>query len=175
MQDVLTCALSITSEALAPIFLTSAVTGLGLDLLRLFVDLAPLRRRWGDVQGEPLEFMIDETFGVPGVGTVVAGTIKRGTLNLQVRSFHGPCSHRTPLDILRTRRRVPIAMVECVGVPWSPQIMDRVAFLQLSLAGYGSLPVIAARVARLGFSILSRYQPGRVPSLLEQPVSCEPV
>ena len=85
LQDVLTCALSITSESLAPIFLTSAVTGQGLALLRLFVDLAPLRRRWGDVQGEPAEFMIDETFGVPGVGTVVAGTLKRGTLNLQVR------------------------------------------------------------------------------------------
>lgn len=88
LQDVLTCALSITSESLAPIFLTSAVTGQGLALLRLFVDLAPLRRRWGDVQGEPAEFMIDETFGVPGVGTVVAGTLKRGTLNLHVRLAH---------------------------------------------------------------------------------------
>eukprot|EP00892_Ulva_mutabilis_P003978 jgi/Ulvmu1/1952/UM012_0113.1 len=90
VQDVLTCALSITSESLAPIFLTSAVTGLGLSLLRLFVDLAPLRRRWGDVQGEPLEFMIDETFGVPGVGTVVAGTIKKGRLNLQTPLMLGP-------------------------------------------------------------------------------------
>lgn len=96
VQDVLTCALSITSESIAPIFLTSAVTGRGLALLRLFFDLAPLRRRWGDVQGEPLEFMIDETFAVAGVGTVVAGTIKKGRLNLQVPSCSCPLTSRSP-------------------------------------------------------------------------------
>lgn len=84
MQDVVTCARAITSESLAPIFLTSAVTGQGLDLLRLFINLTPQRQRWAERRAEPVEFIIDETFGVPGVGTVVAGTIKRGVLNLQV-------------------------------------------------------------------------------------------
>ena len=84
----MTCARAITSESLAPIFLTSAVTGQGLDLLRLFINLTPQRQRWAERRAEPVEFIIDETFGVPGVGTVVAGTIKRGVLNLQVTFFH---------------------------------------------------------------------------------------
>lgn len=34
------------------------------------------------LQTEHAEFVIDETFGVPGVGTVVAGTVKRGCITV---------------------------------------------------------------------------------------------
>ncbi|KAI8475927.1 MAG: GTP binding protein [Monoraphidium minutum] len=79
-DDALLAARSMGSEALAPIFLTSAVTGAGLDLVRLFYGLLPQRQRWSEVRCEPPQFIIDEVFGVPGVGTVVAGTVKRGVL-----------------------------------------------------------------------------------------------
>ena len=74
----------------APIFLTSAVTGAGLDLVRLFFGLVPQRTRWADVRAEPAELLIDEVFGVPGVGTVVAGTVKRGRLTPASRLVLGP-------------------------------------------------------------------------------------
>jgi hypothetical protein len=48
-------------------------TGKGLDLVRMFYSLLPQRHRWVEAQGQAAEFIIDETFGVPGVGTVVAG------------------------------------------------------------------------------------------------------
>lgn len=41
VQDVLICARNIQSANLAPVFLTSAVTGRGLDLLRCFFNLMP--------------------------------------------------------------------------------------------------------------------------------------
>lgn len=47
--------------------------GKGLDLVRLFYSLLPQRHRWVEAQAQAAEFVIDETFGVPGVGTVVAG------------------------------------------------------------------------------------------------------
>jgi GTPase len=90
VQDVITCAKAITSEALAPIFLTSSVTGQGLELLRLFINLAPQRHKWAARLEEPVEFIIDETFGVPGVGTVVAGTVKRGVLSVNSPVLLGP-------------------------------------------------------------------------------------
>jgi GTPase len=90
VQDVITCAKAITSEALAPIFLTSSVTGQGLELLRLFINLAPQRHQWAARLEEPVEFIIDETFGVPGVGTVVAGTVKRGVLSVNSPVLLGP-------------------------------------------------------------------------------------
>ena len=90
MQDVIACARSIAGEALAPIFLTSAVTGRGLALLRLFLNIVPQRQPWAARQSEPTEFIIDETFSVPGVGTVVAGTVKRGVLNASTPVLIGP-------------------------------------------------------------------------------------
>jgi len=43
--------------------------------MRLFFTLLPQRTNWHQKAADPAEFIIDETFGVPGVGTVVAGTI----------------------------------------------------------------------------------------------------
>ena len=45
-DDVLTCARHMHADSLAPIFLTSSVTGRGLDLIRLFYNLLPQRHNW---------------------------------------------------------------------------------------------------------------------------------
>jgi GTPase len=78
------------TDSLAPIFLTSAVTGKGLDLVRTFYNLIPQRQKWSDKAKEAAEFIIDETFGVPGVGTVVAGTVKRGCITPNSTLLMGP-------------------------------------------------------------------------------------
>ena len=43
-----------------------------------------------DKQGEHAEFIIDETFGVPGVGTVIAGTVKKGCITTGSSFLLGP-------------------------------------------------------------------------------------
>lgn len=48
------------------------------------------RQRWGERAQEAAEFVIDETFGVPGVGTVVAGTLKRGIIRTNSNLLLGP-------------------------------------------------------------------------------------
>ncbi|CAD7702796.1 unnamed protein product [Ostreobium quekettii] len=88
--DVLLCAKNIMADSLAPIFLTSAVTGEGLDLVRMFFNLLPQRQHWADKWNDAVEFIIDETFGVPGVGTVVAGTVKRGIIGVNSTLLLGP-------------------------------------------------------------------------------------
>ena len=45
---MLTCARHIHTDSLAPVFLTSSVTGDGLELVRLFFNLLPQRQRWAD-------------------------------------------------------------------------------------------------------------------------------
>lgn len=91
-DDVLLCARNMHTDSLAPIFLTSAVTGKGLDLVRLFYNLLPQRHRWVDRQKELAEFVVDETFTVPGVGTVVAGTVKKGVITPNATLLIGPDS-----------------------------------------------------------------------------------
>mmetsp|Transcript_34634 Transcript_34634/g.87650 ORF Transcript_34634/g.87650 Transcript_34634/m.87650 type:complete len:638 (-) Transcript_34634:745-2658(-) len=90
VDDVLLCARCMSTDALAPVFLTSSVTGKGLDLVRLFYNLLPQRTRWAEKRAAPAEFVIDETFGVPGVGTVVAGTVKAGTILPNMTLMMGP-------------------------------------------------------------------------------------
>lgn len=61
------------ADSLCPIFLTSSVTGQGLNHVRLFFNLLACRQRWAEREKDAAEFVIDETFAVQGVGTVVAG------------------------------------------------------------------------------------------------------
>mmetsp|Transcript_6842 Transcript_6842/g.11648 ORF Transcript_6842/g.11648 Transcript_6842/m.11648 type:complete len:619 (-) Transcript_6842:561-2417(-) len=90
LDDVLLCARAMLTDSLAPVFLTSAVTGKGLDMVRALYNLLPQRQRWGEKKGSPATFVIDETFSVPGVGTVVAGTVKSGTLFPNMTLMLGP-------------------------------------------------------------------------------------
>lgn len=90
VDDVLLCARNMNTDSLAPVFLTSAVTGKGLDLVRIFYNLLPQRQRWSEKQGALAEFVIDETFAVPGVGTVVAGTVKKGIITPNMSLMLGP-------------------------------------------------------------------------------------
>lgn len=90
ISDVLLCAKNIHADSLAPIFLTSAVTGKGLDLVKLFFTLLPQRISWSEKQQQLTEFVIDETFVVPGVGTVVAGTVKSGVIRCNSNLLLGP-------------------------------------------------------------------------------------
>jgi len=46
VDDTLTCARHMHTDSLAPIFLTSSVTGDGLDLIRLFYSVLPSRIKW---------------------------------------------------------------------------------------------------------------------------------
>ena len=86
----MTCARNIASDTIAPIFLTSSVTGEGLDLMRVFLNLLPQRYEWFGKMKEEAEFIIDETFAVPGVGTVVAGTVKSGVIGVNSTLLLGP-------------------------------------------------------------------------------------
>ena len=89
-DDVLVAARSIAADAVAPIFLISAVDGRGLALLRLFLNLLPAREDWYAKESGPAEFLIDEIFSIPGVGTVVAGTLRSGILTDSSKLLLGP-------------------------------------------------------------------------------------
>lgn len=82
MDEVTLAAQNIVNDRVVPIFSVSNVTGEGLELLRAFLNLVPSRRNWREHIDKPTEFTIDETFVVPGVGTVVAGTTTSGSVSL---------------------------------------------------------------------------------------------
>ncbi|XP_064641825.1 GTP-binding protein 1-like [Lineus longissimus] len=87
-DDVVCSATNFSSERICPIFQVSNVTGENLDLLKKFLNLLSTRIRCNE--REPSEFQIDDTFSVPGVGTVVSGTALRGLIKLNDILLLGP-------------------------------------------------------------------------------------
>ncbi|XP_053545412.1 GTP-binding protein 1 [Bombina bombina] len=87
-DDVIVTASNFSSERMCPIFQISNVTGDNLELLKMFLNL--LSPRSSSREEEPAEFQIDDTYSVPGVGTVVSGTTLRGLIKLNDLLLLGP-------------------------------------------------------------------------------------
>lgn len=79
MEETINTATQFVSQRICPIFQVSNVTGEGLDLVRTFLNLLP---QHGHYNAEaPFEFLVNDTFSVPFVGTVVSGIVKSGAVH----------------------------------------------------------------------------------------------
>ncbi|XP_030637404.1 GTP-binding protein 1 isoform X1 [Chanos chanos] len=111
-DDVIVTASNFSSERMCPIFQISNVTGENMDLLKMFLNLLSCRTAFKD--DEPAEFQIDDTYSVPGVGTVVSGTTLRGLIRLNDTLLLGPdpLGAFTPIAVKSIhRKRMPVKEV----------------------------------------------------------------
>ncbi|XP_063045097.1 GTP-binding protein 1 isoform X2 [Engraulis encrasicolus] len=111
-DDVIVTASNFSSERMCPIFQISNVTGENMDLLKMFLNLLSSRTSFKD--DEPAEFQIDDTYSVPGVGTVVSGTTLRGLIRLNDTMLLGPDPLGSFLPIAVKsihRKRMPVKEV----------------------------------------------------------------
>mmetsp|Transcript_13862 Transcript_13862/g.32137 ORF Transcript_13862/g.32137 Transcript_13862/m.32137 type:complete len:642 (-) Transcript_13862:141-2066(-) len=115
--DVLSASRSLSNDhRVAPIFLTSSVTGADLNLVRMLLNLLPPRTD-PEAPGSPGEFHVDDTFQVTGVGAVVAGTMLRGEITVRSNLVMGPDSlgKFVPVQIKSImNKRLPVAKA-CAG------------------------------------------------------------
>lgn len=89
-DDVIVSAKNLRSDRITPIFEISNVTGQGIDDVLHFINILPLRKDWNDLLSKPKEMIIDSTFFVAGVGTVVGGIITQGTFKVNDTVLIGP-------------------------------------------------------------------------------------
>ncbi|XP_034407444.1 GTP-binding protein 1-like isoform X2 [Cyclopterus lumpus] len=111
-DDVIVTASNFSSERMCPIFQISNVTGENMELLKMFLNLLSSRTNFNN--DEPAEFQIDDTYSVPGVGTVVSGTTLRGMIRLNDTLLLGPDPLGTfiPITVKSIhRKRMPVKEV----------------------------------------------------------------
>ncbi|KAJ8398831.1 hypothetical protein AAFF_G00420280 [Aldrovandia affinis] len=111
-DDVIVTASNFCSERMCPIFQISNVTGENMDLLKMFLNLLSSRTSYSNE--EPTEFQIDDTYSVPGVGTVVSGTTLRGMIRLNDTMLLGPdpLGNFLPITVKSIhRKRMPVKEV----------------------------------------------------------------
>eukprot|EP01062_Namystynia_karyoxenos_P006212 TRINITY_DN1216_c0_g1_i1.p1 TRINITY_DN1216_c0_g1~~TRINITY_DN1216_c0_g1_i1.p1 ORF type:complete len:803 (+),score=239.58 TRINITY_DN1216_c0_g1_i1:154-2562(+) len=92
-EDVFICAKNIKADRVAPIFQVSNVAGTNIHELLCFLNLIPVRRDWSQLTQMPREMVIDSTFYVSGVGTVVGGIVTQGTFRTGDSVLLGPNGH----------------------------------------------------------------------------------
>ena len=111
-EDIITCAKNVLSESIVPIFHISNVTGEGIDNIRKFLNILPNKNT--KKKGDNVEFIIDTTFSVPGVGTVVGGQLNTGEVKMGDTLFIGPNNgDYVPVIIKGIHcKRVPIQKVQ---------------------------------------------------------------
>jgi len=109
-DDIISCTKNLGSQRIAPIFLLSCVSGEGLDNFKKFLNLLPQRFDWESKISSTSEVFIDETFFVTGIGTVVSGTVRQGSISVNDNLSLGP-------DANGKWRRVQVKSIESKRVP----------------------------------------------------------
>jgi GTPase len=89
-DDVIVAAKNLMHDRIAPIFEVSNVTGQGIADVLQFLNLLPCRKDWASLVTMPREMIIDSTFFVTGVGTVVGGIITQGRFKTGDTVWLGP-------------------------------------------------------------------------------------
>lgn len=116
-DDVITAGARKFPKQIVPIFCVSNVTGEGLDLLTRFLFvLSPgiSNAEKERLEQEPSEFIVDEIFKIPGVGSVVGGLLVKGVLTEDTEMRIGPLQDGSfyPVNVQSIHRnRAPCRVV----------------------------------------------------------------
>jgi GTPase len=109
-EECVETATRFVSGSICPVFQVSNVTGLGLDLLRTFLNILP--RHGQHDAAAPFQFHVNDTFSVPFVGTVVSGIVKSGSVRAGDSVLVGPDflgQFQTTTIRSIERKRIPVA------------------------------------------------------------------
>lgn len=109
MDETVNTATQFVSQRICPIFQVSNVTGEGLDFVRTFLNILP---HYGHYNAQaPFEFLVNDHFSVPFVGTVVSGVVKSGVVHAGDTVQIGPDSLGQFIStVIKSieRKRIPV-------------------------------------------------------------------
>ena len=121
-EDIVRCIMNIQTETIVPIFLISNTTLEGIPHLHKFLNLTPQRQLINNPT-DNVEYYIDSSWNVPGVGTVIGGYLTSGKIKIGDKLFFGPHNNSYTQITVRSIhcKRVPVQQIDtncyvCIGV-----------------------------------------------------------
>ena len=140
-DDVITCAKNVYTESIVPIFKISNVTGEGIDLVKYFLNILKKRNN-PESSLNKVEYHIDSTFSISGVGTVTGGHLISGTVKIGDKLLLGPNDGKYTTVAVRSIhcKRVPVQSVKhgsyvCMGLKKVPRETIRRGSVMISQNG----------------------------------------
>jgi len=90
IEDILLVTKNRENNSIVPLFYISNVTGEGIDLVKQYLNFINKHKDNKNNENKNVEYHIDTTFYVTGVGTVVGGQLKYGTIKVGDKIYLGP-------------------------------------------------------------------------------------
>ena len=95
-ENSLKCAKIMSSnQIIYPVFKISNVTGENIENLKLFIENLSPPVVWNRYNFQDAIFVVDDTFHISGIGCVISGTMKRGTVSINDKLWIGPFNDKT--------------------------------------------------------------------------------
>jgi GTPase len=131
IEDVILCSKNIHNLTTVPIFYVSSVTGEGIPHLRQFLNLHS-KKPVKDVSEYKVEYHIDNTFHVAGIGIVLGGQLIKGKIRVGDKLLLGPINNEYTTVQIRSIhcKKVNIQEVDsgryvCLGIKKPDDLMIR--------------------------------------------------
>jgi GTPase len=92
MEDIIFASKNIISGTYTPIISISNVSGEGLDYLKIYLNRLNKKYNTTELENKPAYFIINDSFMVQGIGTVVHGLMMEGMIRKDEHLLIGPYS-----------------------------------------------------------------------------------
>jgi GTPase len=112
-SDIIRSSIHMHTETIVPIFFISNVTMDGMDKLKTFFNLTQKNKNLKKVS-ENVEYYIDESWNIPGIGTVIGGHLTSGEISVGDKLWIGPNNNEyTNISVKSIHcKRVPLQKVK---------------------------------------------------------------
>ena len=139
-DDVLLCSKNIHSLTTVPIFYVSSVSLEGIDYLTQFLNLHTKRQLIDGIGDNKVEYHIDQTFQVSGIGTVLGGQLVKGKIKVGDKLLIGPLNNSYTTIQVRSIHCKRVNMFEvdacryvCLGIKKPDDLMIRKGNVVISM------------------------------------------